>query len=59
MSDKITCGTCQGSGTFKGSTCQTCGGSGEVVKGTREQRKALGRKPPRRGSGGSGRKPRR
>jgi DnaJ-class molecular chaperone len=43
-----TCGTCDGSGTFKGSTCQTCGGSGEIQAGTKEERKALGRKAPKK-----------
>ena len=42
-----TCGTCGGSGQFKGSTCQTCGGSGEVEKASREERRDLGRKKPK------------
>lgn len=45
---KRTCGTCGGSGTFKNSTCQTCGGSGEVEAASREDRAALGRKPPKK-----------
>jgi len=46
--EKITCGTCDGTGKFRGTKCQTCNGTGEVVKGTKEQRKALGRKPPKK-----------
>lgn len=39
-----TCPTCDGSGTYRGSTCQTCGGSGEVEEASREERKDLGRR---------------
>lgn len=45
---KVTCPTCDGSGRYGKTTCQTCGGSGVVEKATKEEKKALGRKPPKK-----------
>ena len=44
----VTCPTCGGSGTYGKGTCQTCGGSGEVQKATKEEKRDLGRKQPRK-----------
>jgi DnaJ-class molecular chaperone len=44
---KRECGTCDGTGKYKGSTCQTCQGTGEV-EDARGDRKDLSKKKPKR-----------
>lgn len=46
---KTECPTCKGEGKYRnGTTCQTCGGSGEVEKASKEDRKSLGRRQPKK-----------